>query len=135
MVKQRRRERVHDGMNRIQRGVRILVDVLDLSAIAPEFFAAQTPDILPTKADHTAGWLAQPDGDFRGGCLAGATLADKTHHLAWGHFEGNVVERAHVAPLRMKDLSNMIEREQRRLSQRCPPPSAPAVLRRGNDTR
>ena len=82
VMTQRRGHRVEDRVHRIERGIRVLVDVLDRAAVLAELVAVHAPDVLALEAHGAAGWPTQTGRDLGAGGLARAAFADQADHLA-----------------------------------------------------
>src|SRR5918999_855274 len=89
-------ELLADGVERIERGQRILEDHADLAAAdAAQLFVRQLVD-APAFEPHLAagdasGRLEQPDDGEAGNRFAGARLADDAEHLARCDGKGDIV--------------------------------------------
>src|SRR4029453_7935724 len=70
-------ENVADSHGRIERGVRVLEDDLDVTTGSPTFSSAGGVDLGATKGDPSLGDRSESKDGPTDGCLAGAGL---THH-------------------------------------------------------
>src|SRR5215472_6992122 len=112
MVPQRGCQRIEHGVDRVQRRVRILVDVLHSAAVRAEAIAVHRPDVLTLEADGPGRWTIQSGRDLRAGRLAGTALTNQTNDLTFTDLERDVVNGADFTGATAKDLRNMVQRQQ-----------------------
>ncbi len=78
---------------RVQRGIGVLEDDLQLAAPGPHLLAREAVDALAVDADLAGGRVDQLEDRLAGGRLAAAALADEPQGLALGDVEGDAVDR------------------------------------------
>ena len=88
-----------DRVPRVQRGVGVLEDHLDVTAQRPHLPGPQVRDVVAVEHDAARGRLEQPGEQPPGRGLAAAGLADHAQRLAGGDGEADVVDRLHRADL------------------------------------
>ena len=94
--RQRRFEDLADGLARIERGDRILEDILDHSASARGSRRARSPTSCPPLRIVPRGRPFEPDQHAGQGRLAGARFPDDAQGLAVSDVEGHVLTRLHL---------------------------------------
>ena len=90
---QRALQVVAHGVHRVQRGERVLEDVLDLALVAAEIAAASHLDRLAVQLDRAGGQPFLPGQQPGGGGLARPALAHQRDHRAAVQVEGDVAHR------------------------------------------
>ena len=90
---QRLADDVADAQARVQRGVGVLEDDLQLAAPGPHLLAREAVDALAVDADLARSRVDQLQDRFPRGRLAATALADQTQRLALGDVEGDAVDR------------------------------------------
>ena len=84
---------------RIERGVRVLKDDLDIAAQDAKLIGLQPPDILAIKMDFARGWFDQAQHAAPGGRLAAAGFADQPEGFAALDGEIDAVDSVNAAGL------------------------------------
>ncbi|GFJ80642.1 hypothetical protein Phou_048220 [Phytohabitans houttuyneae] len=111
---QRHRDDPPDGVPRVQRGVRVLEDDLQVLPQQPQPAPPDAADVPPLEDDPAAGRLQQAHEHPPRGRLATARLADEPERLAARHLEVDPVDGAHqAAPTYRKVLGQPFHLEQR----------------------
>ncbi len=91
------RDDVADGHPRVQRGVRVLEDDLDVAAQPPQVLALEVGDVVALVEHPAARRLLQGQQQLGDRRLAAAGLPDQTERLAGVERKVHPVHRAHVA--------------------------------------
>ncbi len=86
-------DRVARGAARVQRGVRILEDELDLPSLLPQGLASERSQVDPVEHDAPARRLLQPHQESRQSRLAAPGLPDDAQGLACLDFERDAIDR------------------------------------------
>ena len=89
---ERRTDDLADGVPRVQRGVRVLEDHLDVATQRAHLPVGEVRDVVALEGDLAAGRLEQPGHQPRGGALAAAGLADDRERLAAAYVEVHAVD-------------------------------------------
>ena len=97
VIDERLADDVADLEARVERGVGVLEDDLELAPIGPHLVARQAVDALAVDADLARGRVDQLEDRLAGGRLAAAALADEAQGLALGDVERDAVDRVHLA--------------------------------------
>ena len=93
VIDQRLADDVADLEARVQGGVGVLEDDLQLAAPGPHLLPRQAVDALAVDANLAGGRVDQLQDRLAGGRLAAAALADETQGLALGDVERDAVDR------------------------------------------
>src|SRR6266446_3535678 len=93
VIDQRLADDVADPEPRVERGVGVLKDDLELAPVGPHLMAAEAVDALALDADLARGRVEQFEDRLARGGLAAAALANQTQGLARGDVEGDAVDR------------------------------------------
>src|SRR4051812_3017857 len=101
---------VADGHPRIERGVRILEDDLELSADLAQLFAPEPRQLLTAETDRAGRRLQQLQDAVAGGRLAGPRLTHETERLPSADLERNVVDGLDVVD-RLLDQDPLLDRK------------------------
>ncbi len=94
---ERRTDDRADRLTRVQRGVRVLEDHLDVAADRLELARTGVGDIHTLEEDLTARRLVQPGDQPTGGGLAAAGLTDEAEGLPGLEREGDAIHRLDLA--------------------------------------
>ncbi len=96
VVGQRLADDLARGLARVERGVGVLEDDLEVTAMAMHLAPAETEELLTLEAHAAGGGLDQPQYDLARGRLAAAGLADQAERLGATDREGDAVDRQHL---------------------------------------
>ena len=114
MVQQGRTERLIDRVDRVERGIRVLVDDLHGLAVHLERALRQRPDVAALEEHPPTAGSHQPGHHLARGRLPAAAFPDQTEHLARHHGERDVVHGLQHAARRCEAAAHVVELDQRR---------------------
>ena len=110
---QRLAQRLAHAHARVQAGVRVLEDHLDVTPQAAEAALGEPGDVLAAEQDPAAGRVGQPHDAARGRRLAAAALADQRQRLARMNRERDAVDRAHDRAVAVELLAQVLDAHDR----------------------
>src|SRR5438105_1721360 len=126
VILQRLADDVADPEARVQRGVGVLKDDLQLAAIGAHLAPRQLVDALAIDADLAGGRLDQFEDRLARGRLAAAAFADEAQGLALRDVERDTVDRMHLSDGLLQDpfldremLDEVAHRQERRIRSRA----------------
>lgn len=106
-------EKAPHGQARIERGIRILKDHLELPAERAQCATAEMSDLAPREEDRSACGRQKPQDRFAERRFPAARFADQAQSLAGIYEEIDVVDGAQRAGAELKMHGEMVDGEQR----------------------